>query len=601
MKKYIICLLVSTLFFTLTTCSSGTVPSVNAISTSQSADMSYIIFKGDSITLNGDGAVIDSNQIAITSAGTYTISGTLYDGQIIVNTKDQETVKLILDGVDITYSKSSPIYIKNSQKTVITLADNTENYVTDGDSYVIEDSNIEDPKSIDPNAAIFSKDDLTINGNGSLIVNANYYNGIQSKDDLKITGGNITVNAANDGIKGRDSIIVKGGSITINAGTDGMQSNNDNDSEKGYVSIEGGTINITAGEDGIQAETNLIISGGTMTVSSGGGSADAVMKKNDMMNPMFHWDMDTSNINDNETSISAKGLKAGAIISIEGGTIHIDSYDDSIHSNDSINISAGNIALSSGDDGVHADSTIVIYGGDIRITKCYEGIDSPAITFNDGIIYITASDDGVNSAGGNNNFPVMARPGQNDFETTGDNYLSINGGYIVIDAAGDGLDIGGPIDMTDGVVIINGPTANDNGAIDYYGSFQITGGYFTAVGSSGMAQAPSNSSTQYSVMLNLSSPMSANTIIHIETEYGEDILTFVPTKVYQSIVFSAPELENGSTYIAYSGGSSTGSFVDGLYSGGTYTRGTQITSFTISSIVTVLGSSGGPFPSRPRR
>jgi hypothetical protein len=601
MKKYIICLLVSTLFFTLTTCSSGTVPSVNAISTSQSADMSYIIFKGDSITLNGDGAVIDSNQIAITSAGTYTISGTLYDGQIIVNTKDQETVKLILDGVDITYSKSSPIYIKNSQKTVITLADNTENYVTDGDSYVIEDSNIEDPKSIDPNAAIFSKDDLTINGNGSLIVNANYYNGIQSKDDLKITGGNITVNAANDGIKGRDSIIVKGGSITINAGTDGMQSNNDNDSEKGYVSIEGGTINITAGEDGIQAETNLIISGGTMTVSSGGGSADAVMKKNDMMNPMFHWDMDTSNINDNETSISAKGLKAGAIISIEGGTIHIDSYDDSIHSNDSINISAGNIALSSGDDGVHADSTIVIYGGDIRITKCYEGIDSPAITFNDGIIYITASDDGVNSAGGNDNFPVMARPGQNDFETTGDNYLSINGGYIVIDAAGDGLDIGGPIDMTDGVVIINGPTANDNGAIDYYGSFQITGGYFTAVGSSGMAQAPSNSSTQYSVMLNLSSPMSANTIIHIETEYGEDILTFVPTKVYQSIVFSAPELENGSTYIAYSGGSSTGSFVDGLYSGGTYTRGTQITSFTISSIVTVLGSSGGPFPSRPRR
>jgi hypothetical protein len=189
----------------------------------------------------------------------------------------------------------------------------------------------------------------------------------------------------------------------------------------------------------------------------------------------------------------------------------------------------------------------------------------------------------------------MAGPGQNDFEITGDNYLNINGGYIVIDAAGDGLDISGPIDMTGGIVIINGPTSNNNGAIDYYGTFQITGGYFTAVGSSGMAQAPSNSSIQYSVMLNLESPVLANTIIHLETKEGEEILTFVPTKTYQSIVFSSPKLEKGTTYIVYSGGSSTGSLVDGLYSGGTYNSGTQIASFTISSILTTLGSSSGAF------
>jgi hypothetical protein len=138
------------------------------------ADISYIILESDSIILNGDGAVVDENQIAITSAGTYSISGNLDEGQIIVNTKDQETVRLIFNGVDITCSWSSPVYIKNAIKTVITLADGTDNFVTDGNSYIVEESTIKNSESIEPNAAIFSKDDLTINGRGSLTVNANY-------------------------------------------------------------------------------------------------------------------------------------------------------------------------------------------------------------------------------------------------------------------------------------------------------------------------------------------------------------------------------------------------------------------------------------------
>jgi hypothetical protein len=620
MKKIVILLLVSTLLLTFTACSNGGVSPINATSQTQStsepesisstvnveydgddldsstnsADASHILLDGDSITLNGDGAVVDGNQIAITSAGTYIISGTLDDGQIIVNTKDQETVKLIFNGVDITYSKSSPIYVKNAKKTVITLADGTNNYIADGDSYIIEDSGIENPKSVAPNAAIFSKDDLTINGNGSLTVNANYYNGIQSKDDLKITGGNITVNAVNDGIKGRDSIAIKDGNITINARADGMQANNDTDSEKGYVSIEGGTINITAGEDGIQAETSLVVTGGDITVISGSGSANAIMKSDDMMNPIGNLDMEIDS--DSETAGSTKGLKAGVGVTIEGGSINADSFDDSIHSNDSVNISGGNIALSSGDDAIHADAAIVINGGDINISKCYEGIDSPTITINDGNIHLIASDDGINATSGNAGFDGMGMPGQDIMEMSGDNYLSINGGYIVIDAAGDGLDINGPINMTGGVVIINGPTNNANGALDYLGTFTISGGFLIAAGSSGMAESPGTSSTQYSVMLNFSSSLPANTVIHIETEDGEEILTFVPTKTYQSIVFSSLELQKGETYVVYSGGSSTGSLADGLYSGGTYTTGTQITSFTISSTVTILGSSGGAFP-----
>lgn len=606
MKNIVALLLALTLVFTLTACFSGRVESTNAVPTSStisvaydsddldsswnSSGMSYITLKGNSITLDGSGAIVNGSKITITSAGTYSISGTLNDGQIIINTGGKETVKLVLNGADIACSTNAPIYVLNAEKTVITLADGTENYVKDGASYIFDDL-----VSDEPNAAIFSRDDLTINGNGSLTVKTNYNNGIQSKDDLKITGGSITVNAANDGIKSRDSIAVKGGNITVNAGGDGMQSNNDEDSERGYISIEGGTLNITAGADGIQAETSLMISGGNIIVSTGGGSVNSSSNIGSPGNTWGNWGMPGSS-DSSSSSGSAKGLKAGVGITITGGTINIDSSDDSIHTNDSITISGGHIVLASGDDGIHSDSTIEISGGDISITKCYEGIESAVIAINDGNIHLVASDDGINVVGGNDGSAMNGRPGQNDFNPSGNNYLHINGGYIVIDAMGDGLDINGPINMTGGVVIVNGPTRNDNGALDYFGAFKITGGFLAAVGSSGMAQAPDTSSTQYSVMVNFSSSQSAGTMVHFETKDGEEILTFVPTKAYQSVVLCSPELKNGSTYIVYSGGSSTGTVTDSLYSGGRYTAGTQITSFTISSIVTLSGSFSGGFP-----
>jgi hypothetical protein len=542
------------------------------------ADKSYVKLEGSSIAFEGSGATVDGATVTITSAGVYSISGVMDDGQIIVDTADKETVVLVLNGADITCSTSAPIYVLNAEKTVITLADGTENHVTDGDSYILEDA-----ESDEPNAAIFSKDDLTINGSGSLTVDANYNNGIASKDDLKITGGSIAVNAVNDGIKGRDSIAIKDGTITVNAGSDGMQSHNDEDAEKGYIFIEGGTLAITAGLDGIQAETRLSVSGGDMTIVSGGGSV-----KSSSGDRWGGWGT-------GDTGDSAKGLKAVVDVTITGGTINIDSSDDSVHSNASLSITGGDITLASGDDGIHSDSTLQINGGDIKITKSYEGIESAVLTINDGTIHIIASDDGINAAGGNDGSAMGGRPGQNNFEQSGDYHLYVNGGYISVDATGDGLDINGPIDMTGGVVIVNGPIANNNGALDYGGAFNITGGFLVAVGSSGMAQAPSASSTQYSVMYNFASVQAAGTIVHIETKDGEEILTFVPTKAYQSVVLSSPELENGATCVVYSGGSSTGAVADGLYSGGTYTAGTQVAEFTISSMVTDAGSGGGGF------
>ncbi|MDF2615188.1 MAG: hypothetical protein K0S71_2974 [Clostridia bacterium] len=534
----------------------------SSLKSSEAAD---IVLKGNVITADKDGVSIDGNKVTISLAGIYNISGKLTDGQIIVDTEDKEVVRLILNGADITSTNSAPIYVRNAKKTVITLAEGTKNKVTDSASYILEDT-----ESDEPNAAIFCKSDLTINGNGSLTVNANYNNAVTSKDELKIVSGDMTINAAADGLRGKDYVAVKSGAITVNAKGDGIKSNNDEDAEKGFVIIDGGTINITAGEDAIQAETNILIRDGDISISSGGGSKNGI-KIADMPPGMKREKVEEKS----DDAVSTKGIKAEAHITIEGGTINIDSADDSVHSNSSLKINGGTIVAASGGDGIHSDDELEINGGNIDITKSYEGIESAVITINDGEVHVISSDDGINVAGEND--------GSN-------HYLFVNGGYVAVDASGDGLDANGSIKVTAGTVIVNGPANSGNGALDYDGSFEMTGGYILAAGSSGMVQAPDTSSTQYSVMLNFESALPAGTIVHIEAENGEEVITFAPKKQYQSVVLCSPMLEKGSTYTIYSGGSVGGESKDGLYSGGTYTGGTKYQSFKVSDTITRVGT-----------
>lgn len=546
------------------------------------SDMADITLEDDSIIVSGAGAVANGRTLTITSAGRYTLHGQLTDGQIVVSASNQDVVELALNGVDITSTTSAPIYVKSAEKVILVLADGSQNTVTDSDSYLMEE-----PGADEPNAAIFSQDDLTIKGSGALTVNANYRHGIFSKDDLKINGGALTVNSLVDGLKGRDSITVKDGVITINAGGDGMQSTNDSETDQGCINITGGALNITAALDGIQAQTDLFVSGGTLSLVTGGGSV------NNSQSGGGIWGGRGMEGNPNKPTESAKGLKAAGNISISGGTISVNSADDAVHANNSLTVDGGSLLLASGDDGMHADSILTVNGGDIDITQSYEGIESAAITVNGGTLRVIASDDGFNAAGGNDGSAVNGRPGQNPFAETGNYKLTIDGGTICVDAQGDGLDANGPIEMTGGTVIVNGPTANNNGALDYTGSFSISGGFFVAVGSTGMAQAPSQSSRQYSVMYNFQSAQPAGTLARIETADGREVLTFAPFKSFQSVVFSSPELQNGGQYVIYIGGNSTGSAADGLYTGGSYSGGSQVETFTISGITTLLGAQGG--------
>ncbi len=526
-----------------------------------SSSVVSILLNDDDISINGSGATADGSVLTITSAGVYSVSGTLTDGQIIINSEDEEIVQIILNGIDISSSTTAPIYIISAKKTVFILAENSQNYLSDATTYIYADAEEDEPDS-----TIFSKDDLSIAGAGSLTIDSNYNDAIKSKDGLVIAGGNIVINSVDDGIVGKDYIALYDGVLNITADGDGIKSTNDSDSEVGYVSIADGTVNITCENDAIQAETNIKISGGTFTLESGGGSSTSI-----------------------GNDVSAKGLKASTSITIDAGNFTINSADDTLHSNNTIIINDGTFNLSSGDDGIHADTTLTINNGTIDITESYEGIESSLITINDGNINIVSSDDGVNVAGGTDGSGLGGRPsGQGNLSDTGDEYLYINGGTIVVDADGDGIDVNGAIEMNGGIVVVNGPTSSRDGALDYDNTFKINGGVLVAVGSSGMAQAPSSSSTQNAMLISFSGTLSANTMVHIETSSGNELLSFVPTKSYQSLVFSSSEISTGSSYDVYYGGSSTGTVSNGLYEDGSYTTGTKYTNFTQNSVITTI-------------
>ncbi|PTN03791.1 carbohydrate-binding domain-containing protein [Mangrovibacterium marinum] len=514
-----------------------------------------IVLNTTSITVSGDGATANGTTATITAAGTYLVSGTLTNGKIIVDTEAEEAVKIVLNSVNITCSNSAPIAVMSAEKVVVILADGTENYLTDGSSYSFSSSDEDEP-----NAALFSKSDLSISGNGSLIIDANYNDGIASKDGLIIASGTIQINAIDDGIRGKDYLVIESGTIDVTAGGDGFKSDNDEDDAKGYISIESGTITITSGNDAMQATTDLLITDGTFNLKSGGGSSSYA-----------------------SSSESAKGLKADVSIVIETGDFTINSSDDAIHSGYLISLNDGTYNIASGDDGIHTDNTVNLNGGTINISKSYEGIEGPYINVNGGTIYVTASDDGLNASKGNGG------------ESDDSSLLDITGGYLVVTPQADGLDSNGKITISGGTVLVHGASSSMEVGVDVNGTFTISGGFIAITGpNSNMTETPSSSSSQYSVLARLGSTKSSSTLFNIQDAQGNDLITFQPSRSYYTVLFSSSELANGSSYYINTGGSySGGTELDGLYTGGTYSGGTQYTSFTISSAVSTVGSGSG--------
>lgn len=483
-----------------------------------------------SIISNSNAVNVNGTQATITTAGVYYLTGTLTDGQIIVDAnKDTDTVRLIFDNVNINNNMSAPIYIKSADKTIITLASGSENTLTDTSNYDYVDTVNEEPSS-----TIFSKDDLTINGAGTLNIVANFNNAIQSKDDLVITSGTYHITSANNGIKGKDSISILDGTFTINSEGDAIQASNIDDVTKGWIGLDGGIYNLTTQNDGIQAETDLKISAGVFTIQTGNGY----------------------NSSATDMTRSYKGLKATNSIITTGGDFILNTLDDAIHTNGTIEMQAGTFTIDTGDDGIHADDTLHIIDGTINIQNAYEGLEAMNVMIDDGMITIVSSDDGINAVGGSDGVATGGMFGQDNFGVaSGEYYLTINGGTIIINANGDGIDSNKDITMNGGSLTIFGPSDDGNSAIDCDGTFNMNSGTLLAIGSAGMVEVPSTTSGQPTISFYFNNMQAAGSTITLKAS-DTDTTIFEETspKNFQNIVFSSDNFSLNSNYDVYRDG-----------------------------------------------
>lgn len=481
-------------------------------------ETSDIITLADGASSSDSSSVtINEDTITIIAEGTYILRGSLTNGQIQVDADATAKIQLVLDNVDLTCDSDAAIYIASADKVFLTMAEGSYNSVSSTGNFSTEDN-------ID--GAIFSREDLTLNGNGSLVVSCETGHGIVSKDDLVLTSGAYHITSAKNALSGKDSIRIADGDYTLTAGNDTIHSENTDDTDKGFIYISGGTFSLTStgtdGGDGIDASNIVQIEGGDYTIHTAYG----------------------------------KGVKSDLAIFLDGSSMTVDSLDDAFHSNSSLEVTAGNYTITTEDDGMHADEELVISGGEIQILNSYEGIEAMSITISGGDISLISTDDGINAGGGTDSSGFGGNFSRDNFGgNSGDYSLTISGGTISINANGDGLDSNGVLTVTGGEIYISGPTNSADSSFDYETSATITGGIVVAAGSSGMAENFSSSSTQGAMMINLSGTQSG--IITLTDAEGNVLVTYEPKKQYNNVIISCPELENGETYTLTTGSSST--------------------------------------------
>ena len=420
-----------------------------------SSNATLISFTDSAVTADGkySGYEIEGTDVSITAAGTYVFSGDCDDGSITVK-KGVTGVTLVLNGLTLTNADSAAITLNKTAEAALIAAAGSENTVADTAG------------ANDENAAVKVKSgaSLSLSGTGTLTACGNVKNGIKGASDAVITVDEMTLNieAADDGLSCDDELTIKGGRVNITAGGDAVKASPDTDDTEnpdttslGSVTISGGTITLEAAADGIQADGDLTISGGTFAVTANGGHTTAI----------------------SDEDASCMGLKAGKTLTVSGGTFTVDSADDALHAND-VTVSGGTLTLASGDDAVHADNDLVVgvQGSSststpkINITASCEGLEGTTVSVYSGDIDVVASDDGVNAA-------------NSELGEHSDKFaINIAGGDLYIDAGSDGLDSNNDISITGGRVEVYGADAMMDAAIDYDGTFTLSGGTLFGAG-----------------------------------------------------------------------------------------------------------------------
>ena len=461
------------------------------------SDIAYIHCKNTSFAIEGNASLVDVKttgvKVELKKTGTYYIDGTLDDGQIQVDADSADIVKVVFNGVNLNCSTEAAFRVKDCSKTIITLADDTENVITD--SKLNEDS-----------AAVYSKRYLAFNSGekatGTLKVTANCADGIACTKQLVINGGSFDVTSADDGIRGKLSLVIHDGNFAVNAAGDALKSNSDADGY-GYITIDNGTFDVTSTDEGLQAEGNLTINGGTFNIKK---SDKCIAALGDIT------------INGGDFTLTPTATKNG-----EDGSGH----GITVKKNDS-NIRTGNVTIN---------------GGKINITQSYEGIQGVVINVNDGEVWINSLDDSFNASNGINQMGGGwgMRPGQQATTTSGATpALNFNGGFVYVKTQGDGVDSNGELNITGGIVLVS-QYGQANEPIDAGDGYEpkITGGVVVAAGTQGMASAPAATQTAFFT----SASGSANSYLAVNASDGTNILAWKVPQAYQIMTVSAPEMK----------------------------------------------------------
>ena len=435
-----------------------------------------------------DGVTVSDGVITITKAGNYKLTGT-YEGQIKVEAADSDMIRLILNNATITNSTGAAINVVEADEVVIYTASGTTNTVSDGSSY-------SDTASGSPDAAIYSKSDLTLAGEGTLKVEGKYEEGIHTSDGLVIASGTLEVSAANTGIKGKDYVDILDCTVTVTASQDGIKATNDSDGNRGWVRLSGGIVNISAGDDGFKAERVVEISGGTLNITQ-----------------------------------ANEGIEA-QYINILDGTVNVTSSDDGINASYSTTTTT---------DSTTATST-----------------NQSAQNRQNSAPQVPSGSAGQASAGGQAPSGTMGQPqagggmgGGGTFEVV-DATINISGGTVTVNANGDGIDSNGTATLSGGTLIVNGPFTGGNASLDTNGDLLLNGTTVTAANSGDMFEAPSTNSTSGYVKISNVSNLSSGTTVQVTDSSGNVVANYKVTNSSTALILvSRSKITKGESCTVY--------------------------------------------------
>lgn len=472
------------------------------------AHATVIVLDGDTIRTQGLGAAVVGTTVTIRYPGTYIISGGLHDGQIVVDCDHDGTVYLELDSAQIHCYDGPGIFVMQAKDTVLVLPEGSQSYVSDGAAYATVYASDGSEDADQPDAAVYSRDDLHIEGSGTLNITGNYHDAIHCKDDLKLKGGVLNLTSVNDGAKGTESLTVEGGTVNILSGADGLQST------KGPIDVLGGELNIRSAGDGLAAMTSLTVSGGSIGVTAAEGYdhyEDIVV-----------------------SDVSAKGLKADSL-TISGGEIALNAADDALHAETSLLITGGLCRLYSGDDALSAAS-IDIQGGEVTVEESYEGLEGTAIAISGGSVKVRADNNGLASTLG-----VL-----DEGLTAADCSVTVTGGILDVTAP-QALKTDGSFLMEDGAVFLHGLSLDDD-AVEALSGGIVRGGMVLICGALNADEPLTVEAGFDHILYRLASPAAGGTAIEIQNEAGETCFSYTPEDSFGAFFVAYNGLVDGGSY-----------------------------------------------------